>query len=298
MKNVTIETRISNLNTLLKEQGAEFTIQTSIVYKDGAMREAVTLKNEAVNIAPTVYLTEEDAKLTDSELVAKLMQIYAQSRVTKDVDVNSFVNRDFILANVLPRFRRIEELDMIEKNTDLLFCHACDVDLLVTYYFPVNGFAPGALGTIAVTKKLAEAAGLAFLDIANAADYNAEREMKVVPMREMMLELLGDDAELAAELIPEGELPFYVLTNENKVQGAGLLASEPVRKKLYDRFGKYFVIPSSIHEVLIIPAKDAPVDPDALRNMIEDVNDTQVPEEERLSYHPFFYDGTKLKICD
>ena len=62
--------------------------------------------------------------------------------------------------------------------------------------------------------------------------------------------------------------------------------------------GDYFVLPSSVHEVLIMP-KSEDMDPKELRNMVQDVNATQVAEGEILSDQVYEYDAKthKLSIC-
>ena len=62
--------------------------------------------------------------------------------------------------------------------------------------------------------------------------------------------------------------------------------------------GDYFVLPSSVHEVLIMP-KSEDMDPKELRNMVQNVNVTQVAEGEILSDQVYEYDAKthKLGIC-
>ena len=49
-----------------------------------------------------------------------------------------------------------------------------------------------------------------------------------------------------------------------------------------------YIIPSSIHEVLLVPY-DSTVSLDDLSNMVNQVNHAEVPMEERLSNHVYFY---------
>mgnify|MGYP006866166249 CR=1 FL=1 len=50
------------------------------------------------------------------------------------------------------------------------------------------------------------------------------------------------------------ENPMFCLTNTQKMNGASLLLQEDIRKQIGECLGSdYFVLPSSIHEVLILP---------------------------------------------
>ena len=60
-----------------------------------------------------------------------------------------------------------------------------------------------------------------------------------------------------------------------------------------DREGSsFYIIPSSIHELLLLPVEDDS-DSAEIKDMIKDVNDTQVSEEEILSYSLYYYDREK-----
>ena len=60
----------------------------------------------------------------------------------------------------------------------------------------------------------------------------------------------------------------------------------------------YFVLPSSIHEVIIVPESASPGYSD-LNEMIREINQTQVAEEEVLGDHAYYYDCAKkeLRAC-
>ncbi len=55
------------------------------------------------------------------------------------------------------------------------------------------------------------------------------------------------------------------------------------------------VITSSIHELLIVPT-DGFMDREEIKEMIREVNDTQVKPEERLSYSLYGYDKKENKV--
>jgi hypothetical protein len=57
----------------------------------------------------------------------------------------------------------------------------------------------------------------------------------------------------------------------------------------------YFILPSSVHEVLIVPKNDQ-MDLKTLESMVQDVNATQVAPEERLSDHVYAYDAKEHEL--
>ncbi len=69
--------------------------------------------------------------------------------------------------------------------------------------------------------------------------------------------LFSEQAENLLEedsLLQAGELPIFVLTNRDKSEGAGVMVQDGVLEKVGELLGAdYYVLPSSIHEVLILP---------------------------------------------
>ena len=57
----------------------------------------------------------------------------------------------------------------------------------------------------------------------------------------------------------------------------------------------FIVLPSSVHEVIIL-RPDSAVEYEKLADMVKEVNDTQVSEEERLSYHVYAYNRSEERL--
>ena len=83
----------------------------------------------------------------------------------------------------------------------------------------------------------------------------------------------------------EGNNKVLVVTTENMVRGAIALFYENTIDKLAKELetNELIIIPSSIHEVLVMPRKG--VDVDAINSIIHNINETIVAPNERLSNH-------------
>lgn len=81
---------------------------------------------------------------------------------------------------------------------------------------------------------------------------------------------------------------MHILTNERGCYGAGMILNPDIQKLVSDQMkGDYYVLPSSIHEVLIVP--DLPeTDLDDLTEEVKMAND-RVEEEYLLSYQVQHY---------
>ncbi len=94
---------------------------------------------------------------------------------------------------------------------------------------------------------------------------------------------------------------MYALRNSRLVDGAALIAFPGVAEKLGELFSKgYYVLPSSIHETLILPkGEEKPNTETALKvlgQMVWDINQNHVRREEVLSNRIYEYDRESREI--
>ena len=88
----------------------------------------------------------------------------------------------------------------------------------------------------------------------------------------------------------ENGIPMYVLSNRYKTEGAACILYPKLLSKIGNNLkSSYYIIPSSIHEVLILPARNTDSSME-IQAMIREINDTLVAAEEILSYSLYFYE--------
>ena len=88
--------------------------------------------------------------------------------------------------------------------------------------------------------------------------------------------------------IPE-ERMMYVLSNKTGINGASIILDEEFMENVYKRIGKdFYILPSSIHEVLAV-ADDGYMDAKDMQMMVYEINRSQVSVEDRLSDHVYKY---------
>lgn len=88
----------------------------------------------------------------------------------------------------------------------------------------------------------------------------------------------------------------YVLTNMENQYGASMITQPEVLNKLNQLFPEgFYVLPSSVHEVLIVP-DNGEVEPRRLGEMVREVNRAEVKREEVLSDRVYRYDKEKHQI--
>ena len=89
---------------------------------------------------------------------------------------------------------------------------------------------------------------------------------------------------------PDGS-PMTILTTRGAANGAGVIFCDSVLQKIREKIGNFYILPSSIHEVLIVPVSGG-IELDYLEEMVRTINATEVSPEDRLSDQVYLFDGT------
>lgn len=151
----------------------------------------------------------------------------------------------------------------------------------------------GADASFVVKHGIAEAVGVSEEDLFRMADDALERTgYRLRKMSEVMSEMMG----IPEEGFQDEGTGLHVLTNRENFLGAACIMGAGVMENIRKQLGgDYFILPSSIHELLIIP-DDGTVIPEMLVEMVKDVNATEVAEKDILSDHVYRY-GFENGLC-
>lgn len=105
------------------------------------------------------------------------------------------------------------------------------------------------------------------------------------------LTTLEEMVRILEPAMPQAEsVPIYVASVEDSFFGASVLAYPDFLEYAADVIGgSYYVIPSSVHEVLLISEAEA-FEAEELHEMLCNINDNVVEEEDILSYSLYLYD--------
>ena len=161
-----------------------------------------------------------------------------------------------------------------------------------------NKAASGKKCLIRVTENLAEAWGVSGAQLLETALENERRSTRFVSeeLIDTLMRMCSGEPKIIDELNKmEAEnkgpdrLVIYALYEERFMNGSvALMRNEVLRKMAEKAGGDILIIPSSVNELIYI-ADGPDVDLTWLRSVVEDVNDTVVPDNEILSYSVYRY---------
>ena len=163
------------------------------------------------------------------------------------------------------------------------------LDLEVIYYVTVDGLSEGVNGAFTVSERNMEVWKKKEDELYRTAVFNMHLHGE--PVFESMDEVLRS-------IMPGFQLPspvstpveMHVLTNKEKIFGAAEILDSGTLKRVSDELGgDFIVLPSSVHECIIIPA-DETVSYQELADMVTEINVDAVSIEERLSDHVYLYE--------
>ena len=192
-----------------------------------------------------------------------------------------------------------------EKNEEMLqnVPHQMREDLAITYHLAIRIDDIG-VGSTTITNDILKRYGISEEQLHADAMENSPnvRPIQVMVMGSMIEQLMGmepetilrgETAQSIAETISKGmerEDPMFIITNQQTLDGAGVIFYPEVMDQIGEGFqGNFFILPSSTHETLVIPDNGA-FDYRVLEDMVQTINENEVAPEERLSDHVYHYD--------
>jgi len=279
--------------------GNEFIVQLQNVNKNnGLVSTGLSVKRYDCNIAPIIYLNGayeqyQDGRTLES-VCREVIRLYEESMINTNFDVSSV--KDF--AKV--RDRLCFKLINAEKNEALLADtpHIRIEDLAVVFYIPITKISDisDRTGTVIVRRSIQNIWNVDTDTLYELARSNTQRLFpgKVESMLNMMLELCPEQMKESLEKTVCNSL--YVCTNSSKESGASAILYDGLLQEFANRIGSdFYILPSSIHETLFIPANFA-MDNESLKNMVRNVNEKEVAPDEILSDNIYYFNRTTNRM--
>ena len=278
---------------LLQERmGADYSVKvTNVTKNNGIQLTGVIMMRDSDRISPTIYL-EEPYRLYCSgmnmwEIADRIVELHRERMQNVDLDI------DFFKEFGRVRDRIFHKLINYEKNRKLLqdvpYVRWCD--LAVVFYYAVDEEILGRASILIHNNHIAmweQTADSLF----RIAQHNMKQCMPelLIPMRKLVEEMTG------VKIGEAEEVKMYVLTNQAKLNGASaMLYSDKIGELADILQTDLMILPSSVHEVLLLP-DDREQQYDFYRQMVEEVNTTQVEPEEILSYNLYRYRREEAEI--
>ncbi|MCD8231363.1 MAG: DUF5688 family protein [Clostridiales bacterium] len=270
----------------------------SVCKNNGKYLDGLIILENKVNIAPTIYLNYYyDYYLTENDFLAaygRILENYRTNKTNEHIDVRFFTDFDKTESRI------VLKLIHYDRNRRLLqdIPHIPFLDLAIVFYcyIPLNSDSGNA--TILIRNSHLQMWQQTTQMLYPLALENSKRLLapKLCNMNSLLKEMLPDQ-NYPTVAVPDDPLyPMYVLTNTQNMFGASCLIYDDLIRSYAEQFqSDFYVLPSSIHEIILVPAfqNDRMKD---FSEMVREVNETQISQEEFLSDHAYYYSRDKNQL--
>ena len=273
----------------------QYQLEGSVLLKNNdTKRYAILLKKIEGTVSPTIYLDNfysefEHGRATIPETAS---HIYEQMHDFED-KIEAYQEFSAELSDCSDKITYW--LVSKERNKQFLESvpHLPFLNMAVVFYI-IHHVSKEGMESICVTNELAGKWGLSAKSLYIIAEKNTPILLPpVIDTMEHTLELLMGEINCTIE--PAGDsnkpIPMHIMTNKYQINGASVLLYHGLLDGLAEKLGTdLYVIPSSIHELIIMPAEDGSLSLSKLSDMVKEINENHVKEEEILSDCAYYYD--------
>lgn len=278
---------IEKITEVLKEKtGGQVQLSVETVTKNnGCQRKGIIFSEEDSNISPVIYLEESYGGYLHGcsldTLAKQILKMYYKVRGKHTWVENSVMDyqavKDKIIYKLVNRDRNRELLKRVPYMEYL--------DLAVLYYVLAEEDEK-QMATILIQNEHLDRWKVTAEEIRQRAEVNTER---LLPYE------INAACTMLGEMPPDGSMDeeqesMYVLTNHAMNGGASVILYPGKLEEIREYFKEdFYILPCSIHEVIVIPESKA-IAKEKMERIVKEVNEMQIQPEEFLSNHIYYYD--------
>lgn len=285
-------------SAISKRLGDQYVVTKGDQYlNNGIISDNVTIRRNDLCTAPSfrlrdLYISYLETTLEDivERIVSHVSSFYSDAPFTAIAESDAFPlenYKDYIFFSLVNREKNIQ---MLEKCPWLPF-----LDMAVVFRVQVPDVTETGFGVILITNDMYEKAGFTLPMLKELATVNTPKlfEASFLSMRNYLLKLLqmSHQSQAAIELLSDpADCDIYVLTTASLEYGSSAILYKSLLADIHKLLGEdFYIIPSSTKE-LIIAGKSC-ISKEAMRYIINTVNQTQLDPLEFLSDSIFEYPG-------
>lgn len=278
------------IQTISAKLGSTYRVALQDIIKNNDTHlDGLTILSENSNISPTIYLNYYyEQYLTGkslSSIYGEILRSYYQNVPKENIDITFFTDFEKVKERI------IFKLVNYERNKELLskVPHVRYLDLALIFNCFLDA-SEGGCATILIYHHHLSFWNISTEELYSLAMKNTPRLLhyQIQNIAEVIQNLFSDECSKLPDDALE-PIPMYVLSNNIKLNGSGCILYEDLLSDISSKMNSdFYILPSSIHEVLLIPVRNAASYPE-LVSMVKEINSTQLAKEEILSDCVYLY---------
>lgn len=253
---------------------------------NGLTLHGLTVLEDKVNISPTIYIEsfyEAYEEVGMESIIDTIEEIYEENKINYNFDINSILDYESIKENLRAK------LINYELNREFLkeVPHRRFLDLAIIVYIEINDKVIADMASVIVKNNILESWDISKEEMISIAIENSEKNINIMNMSDIV------DLTFYKE-----EVNMYVATNHEMLNGAIAMVNIKKIKELADTLvaQELIIIPSSIHEIILVTLDDMMDDKTYIHDMIKSVNSSIVNKSDVLSENYYIYNKEDNEI--
>lgn len=296
------------LNEFVKEMEnklADYGMEVSIVNKmrnNGIIEKCIKVDIPGCNMSPsigTLSLYEHYREFDDMEMIVSALSKKIIEDKNRQIDTMSVLSKENILNSTYLMVVNAKSNQKLLADTPHYFIAEGELAVIPRLNISITEKSGFIIIKNDLLPKL-QMTGDEILQIAklNTSEQNLFEINSLLSVTMQAMEENGEDiADDFSEFFTENTPKTFVITNKDKKLGACCLACPEVIGTAIEKMGiDCYILPSSIHEVILIEKKGNFNEIEELRDMVNQVNRQSVPAAEILSDKVFVYNQKTKKI--
>lgn len=246
-----------------------FTAEAADIEKNNVICHGIQFKKD--RIAPVIYT---DSIITEAEkngtplknIVNSIISIY-EAHSSPAIDFEEIMTRSYIMDHV--------RIGLQRKTGEEIIKRGCPLDEAIEEYLYITLDMGEEVGTIKIKAGMLEAAEIGELEAWIEAENNTFSDTTVKNIS-IAMQAFGTPTA--------GDSDIYIVSNKDRRRGAAAVLNRKALQEIGDRHHteRLIVIPSSIHECLVLPEVET-MDISALTDMVISINSSAVDPVEQLA---------------
>lgn len=271
--------------------GPEYELSLRKIPKNnGLVLDGLCITQGDSGIAPAIYLNvcyqHFRAGVPLKDIVENLLYLYENNKTPPGLNLHSLASYQSVRSRIAYKLIHAKANRKFLKETP----HICCLDLALVFYVCISEDGSDVVTTLINNEHL-NIWNISPEDLREQAFANTP---KLLPPTIKSMASLFEHSE-AKEY--NETAPFFILSNTSGVNGAGCMLYSGVIKNFADTMGQdVIILPSSIHEVLLLP-DDGDISYKEMSRLVTHINETEVSLEDRLSNEVYLYSKDLDSIC-
>lgn len=263
----------------------------NVIYEGLIVKREKEMVSPIINLDQFYEIYQNQPETTMEVICRRIAKVVMETPI--EVNLNPIMDYNIAKYNLFIR------VSSAEKNKDILanVPHQLKEDLAITYHLITN-MRGGELSSLLIKNDLLKQYGITAEQLHEDAMNSSPRIMpqEVSSIGTIIREFGEQDPFMMSseenDMLQESEPApsFYVVTNQKKLDGAGVIFYPGMMEYLGSLFWQdYFILPSSIHEMIVLP-DNGEISVNELKMMVSEINATQVTPSERLTDEVYHFD--------